>query len=153
MDFSLNLNRPEHCRERHPIAGSRNGERMSDVAQRIGVTPTYKVYRLDGRKAMLWSKVYAPHEGFSTHQNLYYTSANCARKALLASWRQWYLYDYGREMLSSGTDEQIELMNDAYRVRSVPPRLVYWQRGVIVRTDLVTAYYLDGPFYLVQKVT
>lgn len=154
MDFILDVRSPDATVERHPILGP-GGMRIRNTIQTYGIRPTYKVFWLDEPNVglyvpKLWSKVYGPSEHFSEHFNLYYTSENCARKAFLASWRQEYLYNHGREHTAS-VDRQIEMMTLAYRDRNDPPFLVE-RNGIELTRFPISAYFLGGRFYLVQKL-
>ena len=157
MDFILDLADRRSTMEQHPTAGPQ--VLMRNLIQDTGITPTFKVFRLDENSLhmfipRLWSKVYAPATGvFTLNQNRYYTSENCARMALAASYRQQFYYDNGMENRDP-IDAEIEMMVAAYRDPDVVPTLVEAHPGNHNVRIPVAAYYLAGPgrFYLVQKL-
>lgn len=155
MEFALNVNARASVNERHPICGD-SGVICRDIVAGLGVQPTFKVYQLYEPDVStyipkLWSNIYGSSQYFRSNVNRLFTSETCSRKALLASWRQQYLYDHG--IVEEGNiDGSIELMAAAYQDRNDPPILVTIDNHVLLARIPVTAYYLDGRFYLVQKL-
>ena len=152
MDFILDLADRRSTMEQHPTGGQQQ-VLMRNLVQDTGITPTFKVFHLveTSHIPRLWSKIYAPNGYFTLNQNRYYTSENCARMALVASYRQVYYHDHGQENRNS-LDLDIELMVSAYRDPENPPTLVEVHPGGNRVIIPVSAYSLQDHFYLVQKL-
>lgn len=159
MDFILDISNGLQPAERYPIIGGPTRQPVRDIALSAGIRPTFKVYNLERCNTYnvvpefaprYWSAVYGPNERlFSRHVNQHYTSENCARKALIVCWRQFYYRTHYAENLRDA-DSNIELMAAVYSNNDIA--WLVERRGDELRRFPATAFWLDNGFYLVQKL-